>query len=314
MNAVSFTRKQGISPGSDFILISNMKYVVVVLLIWLSLTNTNVYGQTQDSLSSRRLTTRQKIVIGGLAVQQVASFYVQYQWWWKNDYHKFNFEPDGFVNNYSLGVDKLGHFYTSYMYFHSLNEIMKWAKFSQRTRLITSTALPLAWAISIEIGDGFSSYGYSWDDLISNSLGIGLGALQERFPYMKNFKVKFSYYPSQYFVDNHFKGWSLTDDYRSHFYWLAFDVHNLLPKPAKRYWPAFLNIAVGYGVDKNTPRFGDPTNREFGISFDWNLSSIRTRNESVTLVKEIIDYIHFPAPGATKVQGQETNFKPILFR
>jgi hypothetical protein len=287
-----------------------MKNLLTILLLISSIISR---AQLNDpSKKNNHLTTKQKVVIGGLVAQQAASFYVQYQWWWKGDYHSFNFEPDGFVNNYTLGVDKLGHFYTSYMYFHSLNEIMKWAEFSQKARMITSTALPLAWAISIEIGDGFSSYGYSWDDLIANTLGIGYGLLQEEVPFMQNFKVKFSYYPSKYFVDNHYQGWSLTSDYRSHFYWLAFDVHNLLPKSAKRYWPPFLNIAVGYGIDKNTPRNSLPTNREFGLSLDWNLTSIKTKNKSVALVRNIADYLHYPAPGVSKVQGEKPGF--IFFR
>lgn len=265
-----------------------------------------------DTTTKHPFTTKQKIVIGALAVQQAASFYVQYQWWWKNDYHKFNVEPDGYFNNYALGVDKLGHFYTSYVYFHLLNETFRWAEFSDRTRIIASTAIPFVWAVSIEIGDGFSSYGYSWEDLTANSLGIAYGLLQEKVPYMRNFKFKFSYFPSQYYIENNFKGWVLTDDYRSEFYWLSFDVHNLLPKPAKRYWPSFLNIAVGYGIDKNTGRNASPVNREFGISLDWNISSIKTKNKTGYFLKEMVDYIHYPAPGVTKVEGEKAKF--IMYR
>ncbi|MES2779644.1 MAG: DUF2279 domain-containing protein [Bacteroidota bacterium] len=252
-------------------------------------------------------------MIGGLAVQQVASFGVQYKWWWKDDYHSFNFEPEGFINDYSLGVDKAGHFFTSYLYFHSLNEIMKWAEFSPKTRKITAVTLPLAWAVSIEIGDGFSNYGASWEDLVANSLGIGFGLLQEKYPYMRNFKVKMSYYPTSHFVNNEFKGWSLTSDYKGHCYWLSFDVHNLLPQKAQRYWPEFLNMAVGYGIDENTPRSDKPNLRDICISFDWNLSSsIKTKRKSTYAVKEVLDYFHYPAPGIGIVQGQPSRF--ILFR
>jgi hypothetical protein len=288
-----------------------MRNIYFLFLLLLSLSSA---AQQDTGYSTTGFTTKQKVVIGTLAVQQAASFYIQYKWWWKGDYHSFNFEPDGFINNYALGVDKLGHFYTSYVYFHLLSETFRWAHFSDNSRVIVSTALPLAWAISIEIGDGFSSYGYSWEDLTANSLGIAYGLLQDRVPYMRNFKFKFSYYPSQYFVDNHFNSWNLTNDYRSHFYWLSFDVHNLLPQPAKRYWPAFLNIAVGYGIDKRTDRNATPINREFGVSFDWNLSSLKTNNRTVYFAKEMGDYIHFPAPGTTKVQGEKTNYKVILFR
>jgi hypothetical protein len=269
-------------------------------------------ANAQDSSSQNRLNTKQKLVIGGLAIQQVASFAVQYKWWWKDNYHSFQFEPDGFINNYALGVDKAGHFFTSYMYFHSLNEIMKWAEFTPKARRITSVVLPMAWAISIEIGDGFSSYGYSWEDLISNTMGVGFGLVQERYPYMRNFKFKMSYYPTAFYRDNGFKDWSLTSDYRGHCYWLSFDIHNLLPQKAQRYWPEFLNMALGYGIDPKTTRDQQPRLRDFGIAFDWNLSSIKTKNKSVYAVKELVDYFHYPAPGIGKVQGERGRF--IFFR
>lgn len=286
-----------------------MKRFVIILLLCFSFVT---IAKGQDSTAQHKLTSKQKWVIGGLAVQQVASFGVQYKWWWKDDYHAFQFENDGFVDNYCLGVDKLGHFFTSYLYFHSLNELMRWADFKPRTRRITSVALPLAWAISIEIGDGFSTYGYSWADLAANSLGTGFGYLQERFPYMRNFKVKMSYYPTPFYVDNGYKNWALTSDYRGHCYWLSFDVHNLLPHGAKRYWPQFLNMAVGYGIDRNTPESVAPHLRDLCIGFDWNLSSIKTKQKSTYVVKELLDYFHYPAPGIGKVQGEPTRF--IMFR
>lgn len=285
-----------------------MKYRALILLL---LVFTSVV-RAQDSTSQNRLNTKQKFVIGGLALQQVASFAVQYKWWWKDDYHPFQFEPDGFINNYALGVDKAGHFFTSYLYFHSLNEIMKWAEFSPKTRRITSVVLPMAWAISIEIGDGFSSYGYSWEDLISNTMGVGVGLLQERYPYMRNFRFKMSYYPTAFYRNNGFKDWSLTSDYKGHCYWLSFDIHNLLPQKAQRYWPEFLNMAIGYGIDPQTTRDEQPRIRDFCIAFDWNISSIKTKRKSVHAIKELVDYFHYPAPGFAKAQGKQNRF--ILLR
>lgn len=290
-------------------LISKMKRFAIILLLCFSFA---LIAKGQDSIAHHKLTSKQKWVIGGLAVQQVASFGIQYKWWWKDDYHDFAFEQDAFVDNYLLGIDKMGHFFTSYLYFHSLNELMRWADFSPKTRRITSVALPLAWAISIEIGDGFSTYGYSWQDLAANSLGIGFGLLQERFPYMRNFKAKMSYYPNSYYVNNGFNKWSLTSDYRGHCYWLSFDIHNLLPQKAKRYWPPFLNMAVGYGINPKESYNEQPHIRDFCIAFDWNLSSIKTKQKGTYVVKELLDYIHYPAPGIGKAQGQPTRF--ILFR
>ncbi|MES2559873.1 MAG: DUF2279 domain-containing protein [Bacteroidota bacterium] len=286
-----------------------MKRIGIVLIICLALIHNSL---SQDSTTHRKYTPKQKFVLGGLALQQVVSFGVQYKWWWKDDYHSFNFEKEGIINSYSLGVDKAGHFYTSYLYFHSLNELMQWADFTPKQRKITAVVLPLAWAVSIEIGDGFSNFGASWEDLLANSLGIGFGLVQEKYPYMRNFKVKMSYYPTAYYIDRNFKGWALTSDYRAHCYWLSFDVHNLLPQKAQRYWPEFLNMAVGYGVDPNTLPLARPNLRDFCIGLDWNLSSIKTQKKSAHLAKELLDYWHYPAPGIGKVQGEPARF--ILFR
>jgi hypothetical protein len=192
---------------------------------------------------------------------------------------------------------------------------MKWGEFKPRTRLLTATILPFAWALSIEVGDGYSKdFGFSPTDLLANCAGLGYGFMQEKVPYMRNFKFKMSYYPTSFYTENHYKGWSLTSDYRGHIYWLSFDVHNMLPKSARRYWPPFLNIAAGYGIDKETPRTEQPTNRQFVIGFDWNLSPIPTKSKGMYAAKELLNNFHFPAPGISMVQGKSPEYKLLLLK
>jgi hypothetical protein len=174
---------------------------------------------------------------------------------------------------------------------------MRWGEFSDKARIWTSMALPAAWAVSIEIGDGFSSYGFSFYDLTANFMGIGYGILQERLPYMRNFNFKFSYYPSPYYLNNDFKGWGLSNDYDGHIYWLSFNVHGLLGEKAKRFWPACLNLACGYGVNGFESYNADKIQREFFIGLDYNLGAIQTKNTAVNAVRNILDKFHYPAPG-----------------
>ena len=289
------------------------------------LTEPNLFAQTnndpvvyvQDAPST--LTNRRKLIITGLALQQAASMYIEYKWWWEGNYHPFVIYSDGWFDNYSLGVDKCGHFYTSYMYFNALNEIMKWGEFKPKTRLIVSTAIPFVWALSIEIGDGFSNYNFSQADLLANSLGITYGLLQQRFPYLQNFKFKFSYYPSSYYQKNNFNHWSLTNDYDGHIYWLSMDVHNLLPATAKKYWLKYLNLSVGYGME-GFAKSNDPANyvhddfkeRKFCVGLDWNLSAFAIKNKTLKTTLNIVDFYHFPAPGMRKVGKESFEFKPLL--
>ncbi len=287
------------------------KHFLFICFITYLTINTRLIAQVNDSITDvqplkKQLTPKQKYVLGALAAHQLATFYLEYKWWWEGNYHPFVMSSDGGFNNYSLGIDKVGHFYTSYVYFKTLNELMRWGEFKPKTRLWVSTAIPLVWALSIEIGDGFSSYEFSPGDLAANTLGIAYGLAQEKFPYLKNFNFKYSYFPTRYFLDNHFYQWKLTSDYGGHIYWISADINNLLAKPVKRFWPKYLNLAFGYGIADWA------TGRKFCLGLDWNLGAFTTKNKTVQTVKNILDFYHYPAPGIKKTGTESIKFEPIL--
>lgn len=287
-----------------------------LLILFILLTFSSALQAQQTDSTITKNSSRKKVMIAALSIQQAATFYVEYKWWWENNYHKFRFENDGAFDNYSLGVDKVGHFYTSYLYSNLLYETMKWSHFSEKSARTWSTVLPFAWALSIEIGDGFSKYAFSADDLLANSLGIAYAYAQKRFPNLKSVGFKFSYYPSSYYQNNGFSGWSLTRDYNGHIYWVTADVHQLLPPSMKSWWPAFLNLGLGYGVDNFTETDnklpGYPLKREFFIGLDYNLSSLSVKSQSLKSLLRVIDLYHFPAPGVKKNGANSWELKPLL--
>ncbi len=273
-------------------------------------------GQERDSLF---LGMNRKTVLNySLTAYSLASFYVEYQWWWKGNYKPFKYGNDGFLNNYSLGVDKAGHFYTSYFYFQALYEFMEWGGFDKTTSMVTSMAIPAFYALSIELNDGFTYFSFSGYDLTANMLGIGYGVLQRQYPYLNHFKFKWSYYPSGTIpLDDKF---IIANDYDGHIYWLSTDVHGILPEPMKGYWPKFLNIAVGYGAKNVSHRnawLGEisskgPKMRKFAVSLDYNLGSLNVDDDFLNVLRNIVDYFHYPAPGMTIVPGHGTEVKPFL--
>jgi hypothetical protein len=292
-----------------------LRHIVIAIILLLA----SFEVMAQDSLSTANkvgLTKRQKWIIAGIAAQQAASFYLEYKWWWEDNYHPFVIKNDGGFDNYSLGVDKVGHFYTSYMYSNLIYELMKWGEFSENTSEWVSVTLPFVWALSIELGDGFSKYAFNPDDLIANTIGIAYAFAQRRVPVLNKFKVKFSYFPSEYYRDRNMAGWSLTSDYDGHIYWLTMDVNGLLPKAAKPYWPKYLNLAAGYGIqnfrpeDPNTP--GPPLIREFHIGLDYNLGALPAKKPGWQAIRNMVDYYHFPAPGFSKKGDESWKFKPLL--
>lgn len=286
-------------------------FLIVALLFLCSSSR----AETQDSLRIRKW-----LIGGSLAVHQTASRVMEYNWWWKGDYHPFRFYNDGGFNNYSLGVDKAGHFYTSYAYTKFLNELMRYGGFSDRSRKWTAYGLPTVWALSIEVGDAFTkTYGFSFEDLLANFSGIGYAWLQDEFPKLNAVSFKYSYFPSQFYRNQNFKGWTLTRDYDGHTYWVTVDMKKILSGKSKQYWPAGLNLAAGYGVVNfseidyyySTGQFTNSLlQRKFLIGLDWNLGAIPARKAHKKLIRNVLDLYHFPAPGY--LIKPKTEFSPLL--
>jgi len=268
-------------------------------------------GNAADD-STHAFFSRKNVITYGIVAHSIFTTYVEYKWWWEGNYHPFQFQYEGFLKDYALGVDKIGHTYTSHFYFHTLHNLMKWGGYDESTDLWVSSIIPAVYALSIEIGDGFSSFNFSPDDLGFNLLGVGYGLLQVKVPFFNNFKIKWSYFPSASRL-NSFKH-PFSDDYDDHIYWLAINVHDLLPEQAATYWPRFLNIALGYGgknISVDLLNSG-PMLRKFAIALDYNIPTIPLDGDTWEAVKNIVDLFHFPAPGVRFVETEPAEFKPVL--
>lgn len=286
------------------------KLLLILSLIFFIGLNQKCLAQTD---TTNKLTTKQKIIIGGLAAQQAASFYIEYNWWWKNNYHPLHVQNDGGINNYSLGIDKVGHFYTSYFYYNAVYELMEYGNFSNKAKTITAIALPAAWAISIELGDGFSRFAFNPDDLAANFLGIAYGLAQTKLKPLKAFNFKFSYYPTQRHFDNNFKGWVLSADYDGHIYWLTTNLNTLSPKAFNNNFFKYFNIGVGYSINNFPPGVTNAAlTREYMIGIDYNLRAINIKSKALKHAVNILDNFHIPAPGVKLAPNKDAQYHLLL--
>jgi len=286
--------------------------VVLVLFLMFAenLPAQELAAHTEQSDSMFLGMNRKTFLDYAIPVYGATVFYIQFQWWWKGDPHPFHVYEEGVWNGYSLGVDKVGHFYTSYLYTTSFRELMVWGGFEPETALWFSVGIAAFHAVSIEIGDGFSTYHFAPDDLLANFLGITYGYLQTGVPFLRNINPKWSYYPSG---NAHFKkSWHITGDYDGHIYWLSFNIHDLLPRGARNYWPEFLSLAVGYGGKNISQGASGIPARKFAISLDYNLLAIPTPGDTWDMIKRVLNPFHFPAPGVKFINGEPAQFKPIL--
>ena len=217
--------------------------------------------------------------------------------WWQGRSHPFNFYSEGWFNDYSLGVDKVGHAYSSYFYFHTFHNVMLWGGFDPSDALWWGAGISEFLALCLEVGDGFSTFGFSYEDLLSNTFGVTYGVLQTQIPVLQNFSLKWSYIP----VRQH-DGLNFTQHYDAHTYWLSFNVHGLLPDELKEYWPEFIQLAAGYSVDANQTR------REGVIGLDFNFEVFRAPNPDILLLQKTFNMFHVPAPAIKFTEKKEPQY------
>ncbi|HLP17316.1 MAG TPA: DUF2279 domain-containing protein [Bacteroidota bacterium] len=259
---------------------------------------------------------RKTLALGGTLGFSIPIVVLEYQWWWREDYqykpHKFRFENDGWFENGNRGVDKTGHFFTSYLYFHTFYDLMKWADYSESASLWTALAVPAAHAISVELCDGFSKYSFSAYDLIANFLGMGYAYAQIKHPYLNNFNIKWSYYPtSGGNAPSSTHGFA--EDYSGHTYWVSVNMQGVLPEAVAQYWPKYLNLAVGYGASNVSHNENNTlAKNKFAFALDYNLSAIDIANDTWSMLLRFADKFHYPAPGIKVYTGGETKAKPLL--
>ena len=213
--------------------------------------------------------------------------------WWKGNREPFHFVREGFLHDYSLGIDKIGHAYTAYFFFNAFRRTLLRGGYTPAESYWWGTGFTTLFALSVEVGDGLSGYGFSWEDLTGNMAGLGFGMLRVHVPFLQNFSFKWSYVPTD--------GWRwpprLTDHYDAHTYWIALNLHAVLPEGWRDAWPAFLQPAVGYGVDRHQTR------REFVVGFDIDIGSLSVKNPELELVQGILSPIHIPEPAVKFTEG-----------
>jgi len=227
-----------------------------------------------------------------------------YYTWWRDVEKPFSFFTNDWLKGQQLGLDKAGHFLGTYAIFKITRNIMLWGGYDRPTAFWWATGLALFNGLQIEIGDGFTPYGFDYQDLIFDFAGVGYGMLQAEVPFLENFNVKFSYWSSTG-VKTPIQ---FTKDYDAMTVWLSLNVHNLLPEKAAEYWPRWLNIGVGYGVDDNMTR------RELAIGFDLNLEGFSTRSEDVLLAERLGDLWHLPMPAVKFTTGKEPQYYLLYTR
>jgi hypothetical protein len=250
------------------------------------------------------------VSFGGVAAYAVAQTALYFVWYKDNMSRPFHFVNDG---NYWLQLDKAGHFTTAYTISNYGYWLLRWSHLPENKSIGYGALIGFGSMTVIEVLDGFANdYGASVYDLTANTLGVGLFAGQQLLWHEQRFRVKFSYYPTdyaQYSPDKLGKSGfqRIIKDYNGQTYWLSANIHSFLKKESK--FPSWINVAVGYGGDGmlaevTNPEFDENGNplphfdrvRQYYVSMDIDWTKIKTNSKVLEFFLKGLSFIKFPFP------------------
>lgn len=270
-----------------------MKKIIAVIFITLIVAKVRFAQTVKDSVSKSKINFERLSLIAGITSGAfIYGYAVQNNLWWKGDNSNFHFVwKHEWV--YALGEDKYGHFFFPYLVTNIYSQALEWAGFDEEKSLWYSSSFALAYETFVEIRDGFSKqWGFSWEDFSADFLGSVYPILQHKIPVLKNFNFKISFYPSERF--KHGSNRVIFDDYESTYDWLSINVYNLLPEGISKFYPGFINLAIGHSVEKLDNLGGG--NHRFYIGLDWNFEALPGNGWFWNLLKRNLNYYRFPSP------------------
>lgn len=138
------------------------------------------------------------------------------------------------------GADKAGHFYTGYLLGRSLAGLFRHYGMDPARAARRGALGSLAAMTFMEIGDGFSPYGLSWEDQAMNVAGAGLALLLEERPALASkLAVRGEY------TFNRDSGDDILTDYEHWRYLVVLKLDGFAAMPAPLRW---LELHAGYAA------------------------------------------------------------------
>lgn len=291
----------------------NSKYLLSVILFCISFTSS--FSQMKfreeflfnDSLSVIKKDKGIRWEILGPSAAVIAGTNIYLYYYYEDAYYnskRVKFHTFNDWNNADLNSDKLGHIYGGSLFSRTSYKLYEYSNLPETYSLILSTLTSLFFQLQVEYHDAFfEAWGWSWWDFGGDVIGAVYPNLQRLWKPLETVNLKWSYWPSAAYKKGWYDYW--IKDYEGMHYWLTFDVHSYLPEKIDKYWPDWLNLAIGYGTDKiklsktdwNSFGNGGEGDREYYISVDYDLLKIFKPEPGFWHeVLYILNVLHFPAP------------------
>jgi len=243
------------------------------------------------------LRTGTAVAFGG-ALLALATSVTWYQQAWYPDSTKapFHIQTDW---GYSKQFDKAGHMFGGWMSAYCSYESFVACGLSADDAALWGSIGGLFFQTFMEVQDGFFSYGFDPTDELSNAIGAGYFYAQQKVPFLRNFDPKWSVGPNNRDSAreaSQIRARIIVDDYDRQDVWLSARLHNLLPESLRRFWPKWLQLALGAGA-RDVELVGYPPYRELHLSLDYNLVELLPDLGSFgNWLIQGLNHFHLPAP------------------
>jgi hypothetical protein len=217
--------------------------------------------------------------------------------YWSDDTTSFHFH-DGNDFRYALNLDKVGHFDAGALFSDLSSSGLRWAGVVENDSYLYGAVLSSLIQLGFEIKDGYApTWGFSVWDVAVGTMGSFYAMGRRHSGLLGATRVKMGYARRSESYWDRKEHPQIVDDYINQTFWLSLDVERLLPAALDRYWPDFLCVAAGIGIDETTDGTGGG-NREVYLGLDYSLRSLfpTPRSRLLRGLLNLLDYIKLPAP------------------
>lgn len=316
------------------------KLVLIFFISALSFGNSSAQSKLSHFLENDTVLNKKKLIglTSAAAVGYTGAVLLLNNVWYKDyprsDFHFFN------DNGEWLDVDKAGHVVTAYEEAKMAYQAFRWTGMKNKNAAWIGMATGTLFQGTLEILDGFSAeWGFSKGDLIANTSGCALFGIQQALWNEQRIMLKISNSPKNYSKTpitangttksvSEMAKWLYGDNYAQTFFkdynsltsWISVNPHSF-SKNSK--FPAWLNIAVGYGAENVFGAYGNyfpandnnlyPRHRQYFLSFDIELSKIKTKNRILKTLFNTFNFIKIPSPTLEYNSLGKFKFHPIMF-
>ena len=190
-------------------------------------------------------------------------------------------------DNRHRAMDKFGHVFSTSLFSQNIYFLSRWSGYSNKTSSVLASSISIGLLGAMEVWDAhFESWGFSVGDFIANVAGGVYPVAQYNIPFLQNIDYKMSYdFITEKSPDHGIH------DYENMTFWLTVNPRGLSDSKIISWFPNWINIAAGIGLDSYNNQ-----KRDFFIAMDYNLKRINTNSLLLNHFIAFLDRFHFPAP------------------